>query len=960
MILNNQINFLNQCKSNMEKYNIYLNLTEPKISCEPSLALNIYYKWSLKHTFKAKVKDNEVLDFFNRVIEKQDYKIINNMEYDDYKSLITAYYSLGEIYLGQNKIELSKEYFNKVIEILHESLKNGNKYEHEFLKNKVDISFFELLMWARKNIADILKGEEGLEIYETIVGEGEFIYLQKNFGIFNLAKELDNPLKVNEATRNILKVLPDYENVNVDSVEFLTTYKEYYNGLEIAINEYKRTGNSHWINAIDNMLVNDENFDLKCVEKSIQFFEVLINDLKLVQWSTLVFTLYTSVKHWNEGLLKLLNYLRETFQRVDHENNDFINFPQCIDVLNAIYEDIRYNKYENKAIRDYEFDFALYLLNAAIQNKRYDKAYEVATKILSVIEISNKNKNIYEYASKIKEKALKDLVGYKYDLKTYPWLYLYEKVEYISKICNMDKVINPNNISRSKNNNFIVGINVLQNRNMEKEIAEIIGRDIFSEDKDIVVVSKDKININNSIEKDKVKEIMMNNTIINDLDVSLITYNRAKYANLADGNIIILNGNKEVKEIDLTYIKHILTINNSNAKVFMVVDKNSKEYNVNTINYNTTLILEAIEELDVEVIDKSKFRNIREIIGEFLTNTSLIEYRFRDFQNQITKGIEKIEDKIQLEEASKKKQISALKGAYSDYRRMEEDSEGIHQVLTNKVKEDCDFLKDYINNKLNMIIPDILEKNLNVIEELTNMNTIKEDSEKAVNDIVVKWCGKNIYDLLFEQFEVYRGKYGNIYEEELEILKEVEQNKNKVLAVHNDFKDQLTNISVKSLEEFLDDFIKNYGEFLNNIDYKVSIMPNEKFFESVSTNVKSIFMKSDEKLENQKVRIKTQILDNKVAITAELCNKINESINELQIKIQNEIHEIFKEVKTNLEIHKSVVEKIQEILRVEYEELSNNNKEIDRLLDFVNIELSKYETQVNKGIVYYGDKCYKI
>jgi len=106
--------------------------------------------------------------------------------------------------------------------------------------------------------------------------------------------------------------------------------------------------------------------------------------------------------------------------------------------------------------------------------------------------------------------------------------------------------------------------------------------------------------------------------------------------------------------------------------------------------------------------------------------------------------------------------------------------------------------------------------------------------------------------------------------------------------------------------------------------------------------------------------MKTQIIDNKVAIASALCHKINGSIDQLQGKIQSEVEIIFKEALRSIEIHKCAIEKIQEILRVEYEELNTNNKEIYNLIDFVNIELLKYETQINRGLVYYKDKCYNI
>lgn len=221
----------------MDKFSLYLSVSDKKITCEPSLALKYYYKWSLKYTYKVNLEDSNIYDYFNNIITKEEYKALGKMGYTDVKNLVVAHYSLGEINLHEGKIDLCREYFSKAISMLEEVLKNGNKYGHEVMREKDDISFFELMMWAKKGIADTANMEDSIQQYETVVSESDFLYLQKNYCIYTAAKNLEIINKAYEAARNIIKVHPDYKNINVDVVMFLKEHREYYNALEFIVNE---------------------------------------------------------------------------------------------------------------------------------------------------------------------------------------------------------------------------------------------------------------------------------------------------------------------------------------------------------------------------------------------------------------------------------------------------------------------------------------------------------------------------------------------------------------------------------------------------------------------------------------------------------------------------------------------------------------------------------------------------
>lgn len=434
MILTQQINFLTKCAKNMDKFQLYLNIGDKKISCEPSLALKKYYKWSLKYLYNEDMEEGEIEGYLKKIIEKEDYKALIKMEYTDFRNLVVAYYSLGEMYFHENQVELAKEYFVKVIEILEETLKSGNRYAHTLMIEKDDVSFFELMMWAKKNLADMREDTASIEEYDGIISEGELLYLQKNYSIYIRCKKLEIVDRAYEAARSIIKVYPEYENVNIDAVEFLRESKSYYNALDIAINEYKRTEEDRWVELVESLCEKHENFNIQCLEKVINFLDLLLWNLKLSSWGSIAVKLYEAIDSWDTALNQYVRYLNSSLNKVNYKTTDFSYFPHCIDIINKVFNHIKLNKYENKELRSYEFNFTFLLLNAAMKNKNYEDVFESVTKLNFISGENNEEKKYIETViGEYKKTCIENLTLEREDLQEKPWLYLWEKLDYSIK-----------------------------------------------------------------------------------------------------------------------------------------------------------------------------------------------------------------------------------------------------------------------------------------------------------------------------------------------------------------------------------------------------------------------------------------------------------------------------------------------------------------------------------------------
>lgn len=795
VILTQQINFLTQCRENMDKFNLYLSVGDKKISCEPSLALKNYYKWSLKYLYRSEIDEKEVENYFKKLIEKEDYKALIKLEYTDFKNLVVAYYSLGELYFHEKKLELSREYFDKAIDILQETLKSGNRYAHSLMIEKDDVSFFELMMWAKKNLADMNEEVVAIEEYEGIVSEGELLYLQKNYGIYLKAKEFNLSDKAYEAARNVLKVYPDYEGVNIDAVKFLKQCNDYYNALDIAINEYKRNEEDLWIELVKELCEKHEMFNIQCVEKVISFMDLLLWNLRLSQWGQLTVKLYEAINQWDIALNILVKYLKKAVGKINYKTSDFSHFPYCVDIVDKVFNHIKLHKYENRELRLYDFDFTFFLMNAAFNNKSYEAAFESATRLSFMLEENKEKNDIGKIISLYKEESLNNIILDKEKIKEYPWAYLQEKLDY----------------------------SIEQYENQEKGIS--------------------------------------------------------------------LKFNKK----------------NSNTKV----------------------------EGDL----KASFNNFYNS-----TNESIL-----GINTNMTKEEEIVSNKLKVMEEGIYESKTIETGITTDLKEFSE-----------KIKNDLEFLREYAQNKMNIALPDLLEKNLNIIDELDDIKTMKSLSEDKFKEIIVKWCEENLKILLWEQFNVYLSKYKNIYLEHMEVIEAIEENRKSVAVVVEGFEEDVSPVVTKTAEEILETFKNHYNEFLDGMNYDISFLPQEKLMQNVAYTAKTLFKKTEDKVESLRSRIKATIIETKLDIISRLVEDIFKNLEQLCTGLQEEIQGLLEEIVKFTREDVEVIQQNYDKVNLYYQELKNSNEEMGTLLSFIEVELNKYKLQISHNIIYSNGKCYSV
>lgn len=960
MSLEKKIKFLEQCKNNISKLNFYLDMSDSSISCRPMLVLKKYYKWCMKFHFKVEGSDIDPREFFTRVIEKLDYKVISNMQYDDLRQITDGYYSLAEIYLEDNDTDMAKEYFKKVIDIMEEFLKTGNRFQTQEVQEKNGLSLFEILMWARKSFGDLLGAEEALPLYESIIAEEEILYIQKNYSIYKSSKVLNEVEKCNEAVRAIIKIAPSYENINKDSVEYFISVDNYDDAIEISAEEYSNDHTTHWINMINIICDKAENLSEQCVRKVLGFADMLVEDLKMAEWSTIMYSAYTSVRDIQAQSIIVLNYLRDMFGKIDYKNGDFRNCSDAILVINRIYEDIRVKKFKNEYLRQYEFDFSFFLMNVSVQNDDYTRGVEASSKVISLIDTYKGNKKLYDYAEDCLDRSFKNVELKKYTLKEYPWSYLYNQVDSICEQHGEVENIPVKTKMSNSLNKIVIGISALENIDLEDKINAMAGRDIFNEKKDLVFISNGKVELPGNDEFKFEYDVITQPNIIKNDSAVILTTKKASLLELADRSVLVVNGHSELRDIDMTYIKYIIS-NHINTVITILVDKQAEGYSESILNYNIAAI-ESMIRYNCKVLDISQQENSLNILdaiaGECLSN--VVSSKFDSFKSNIDDKIGEINTHIKNEVDIYKRQRYVLNEAMEEYKNLIEDLESNKKEFSSKIDKDMSFLIKYSEEKLEVIIPDLIEKKFSDIDDLDDTAAIKEEAEKIFTNAIGGWCKKHIYDMLLEQFEVFISRYSNIYSYHQKTLEKLSENRNSVYEVSGDFKEVAKEVKDIHVEELLKDFLEDYHKTMENIDYNVPVLPNSGFLTAVTGGIKVMFMKSEEKAESNRIRIKNQVLENKENIRDLIMANIREKIEELSSLMHNNIGEIFKSSRTVMDLDLSYVNKaIADMDRLHQEKLKNNEK-LEENIRILRSELMKFDMQVKNNLVYHEDYCYKL
>lgn len=951
-----KVKFLNQWEENLEKLDFYLDLIDKQLSFGPCLIMKKYYKWALKHIYNLQICEEQCEAHFLNVIEKLDYKVVANMEYGDFRDLLLAYFSLGEFYYNLKQFQQSKEYFLKAANMMEESLKSGNKYQTEEIQGRAGVVFFELLMWARKNLGDIEQGAEALELYESIIGEEECLYVEKHYSIYKTAKELNMPATANEAARSVMKLLSTYKGLNVEVVDYLIGCAYYENALDIVSEEYVKNDVTHWINKVNIICREAKELNEECVHKVINFLNLLLGDLKIVEWSTVAYTLYKNVRSTETTHIKVLDYLRDCFNRV--KGNDFTACGQAILVLKEIYNDISIEKYEKEYLRSYEFDFVLYLMKVAVQNESYENGLEVSAKLKSIIEVTNMNKELYPYVDQCFEICKEKVLTEECTLDSYPWNYLYDNLKVLSEAYGINSAIRTLDIARNSSNKIIVGISSLEDENIGSIINEAVGENIFHKGKDVVFITNEPMEVDHHISDNHSYEVIVKKGLLKQRSC-IMTYENYEYARVTDFNVILVDGHKELRDIDITYVKHIFK-ESLNNKILLLVDSAAVSYSQEVLTYNKTMIKTLLNFENVQLVDMSTLSSKRDvldcIIGQCPEN--IMEYKFKSFNRDITEALDVIKEDIKTVKAVFKERRYIVSECGREYSYIEEELNNNHREFTAKVKNDIEFLRKYAGDKIASVIPDLLETRLSAIDDLEDLPTLKVKAEEILSKAVDNWCSKNIYRLMLEQFQVYMAKYSKFYSFHEETIERINENRKNLITSHPEFEENMGAIEIMPLEEMLQEFLNNYEAFLQSIDYKVNVIPNEPIISAVKEGIKVMFLKNEEKAENLRVKIKGLVSENKNNISKLVTINIEEKLTLLEVKLQEIIETLFKSAEEVIAKENSMVNGTIETIDGEYNLIKKKNEAVIDKMQFIEIETLKYSKEVEVGMVYYNDKCY--
>ena len=294
---------------------------------------------------------------------------------------------------------------------------------------------------------------------------------------------------------------------------------------------------------------------------------------------------------------------------------------------------------------------------------------------------------------------------------------------------------------------------------------------------------------------------------------------------------------------------------------------------------------------------------------------SIVKHKFDIFNKDILDSLNYIKEDIKAVKAEFKEKRYIISECGREYSYIEEELSNNHKEFSLKVNKDIEFLRQYAGDKIASVIPDLLQTRFVAIDDLEDVANLKEKAEEILSRSVESWCTKNIYKLMLEQFQVYIAKYSKYY----------------------------------SFQE---------ESYLQSINYRVTIIPNENLFSAMKDGIKVMFLKNEEKAENLRTKIKTLVLENVDNISKAVVENIEEKLGFLQEKLQEIINGIFQGAKECTAREKATVENAIKTLDEEYAKIEAKNTLVEAKMEFIEVEALKYSIEVATGVVYSEDKCY--
>lgn len=1020
MALAEELDFMYKSLENIDNYNIFISLKNKATTIFPSLALKKYYIWNLKHTYNIIGLDNNTsLIFYRDLVKnlenKSDFKENN-------KYLICAaeaYYCLAEIYFEKKDYRLATSAWKKSKSMLEDRTKSSIKdliseTAEEGIRHW-EIAEKHLKQWSVKNIADAYNTKKSIKLYKSIIEDEEsLLFLEKYLGIYNISVQISDIDSAYNAFQKIQEFCPNYKDINRKSFEFFYNNNFLFEAVNICISEFKRTYAQYWIDELINIINDKKYINNEIVNEYVEIAVLLIEQCELKKWMSFVEGIFKCASENEVGLLEILKHLELVLTKIEYSSKIYEKFYGILDLLKNIVEYIDVNKYKYLYLKDFEVEFNKYLAYAANTNNKEEYIYTALTKLSVLREKSNIDNTSFEFIDEIEKVFKVSDCSVNYELINYPWTSMIKKIKlvsekagYVSKglwgnwFKNKDskkKVFIVGNFSNGKSTlinsiledkilkakitpttgvlTFIEAGENIKLRLFENKIDDV-GIEIAVSKLEEVTVIDDENNLNKrsfvglklqSRVLEKNKFIIIDTPGFEDLNEE--NSNKAlEYIDAADCVVMVIDVNKPITAGEGIIIE-LLSNKISSSKILFVLNKvdtlDEEEDELNQIiQYVAENITKIIKDkpniITYSALENLKNKTSEELAVEIskLMPQNINEHRFNECEKYIKDEIKN----IYAHESCKIKKLedknTVLQNSSEKLKDLKRIIEKIKEGAEVTFNEDMSNLKNNIDKKIKVQVPQILNDNLNVVNHYSDSKDLRDKVEKDLRGIIIDWCVSNIEKYFEEEFNMYLSKLEKTFKEHKQIIEDILDKRIKILNAVNEIPLNDEEVQLYCWEKLRDRISLYFMQFAYSQIYAVSILPEKGTFHDLSRGFSSFFSGTEEVLKETRNKIKNQIKSNDMLAARRLSENIFSEFEEVTEKISKEIITIFNNI---IDILEESLKELDEIIREYNNKLTSTQEQMSNIsikLYMAENDLLVYRKQFEKGVVYNDGKLYK-
>ncbi|WP_010293195.1 hypothetical protein [Clostridium senegalense] len=362
--------------------------------------------------------------------------------------------------------------------------------------------------------------------------------------------------------------------------------------------------------------------------------------------------------------------------------------------------------------------------------------------------------------------------------------------------------------------------------------------------------------------------------------------------------------------------------------------------------------------INISFYNGKNYNDVLEKI-QVLHPNNITMYRYNEFYNNLSKELNYINQECEDEFLKKGLEVQLMEEASFKYKEFDDEVKSNIENFKDRVTQDTNLLQEYINTKINTIVPAVIEENVKVVDELKESKNIREEARNKVSEEILIWYKENMNKLMKSQFDIFLSKYEKIYFNELEVIRNINNNTNKVIPISGEFAKEFKEIKFIENHKLKEKISMCYEDYINSLDDEISLFPKKNVLKNLTSGLSTIFSKQNEKDGGKYETIKREIIEDSIIVCDNLYSAIFSSVEELTLKLHLEIENVYKELLEGLAQYKLLSNKILEIKKIERTELKNRNNEISKNIEFVNVQLEKYKKQILQGLVYNKGFVYK-